>query len=288
MDCIFNSPDYLRGLSSIGEVISDRSKRFHLLRRSIPDTELFDGFAGVPYFWMNSTEDIHEFACSFPDLVTITLVTQPGFKPIDSRHPSQLLKNHFVFDPMLPRPQLSTRSKKKLLKSEAFGEFSIVKDYQTKMNIIPLYRKLQESRQMYSPFENHSDLHFKHLAQVPKGIFFQAASPDEIGSMACGVRFGDWLQLLHTVNGPEGLQWNSSYLLMNGILDYCQNQGLKLSTGGVPQRHTPGLEIFKSRWSNCQLPVYLTQIINRPEKYNMLCQEFLPDFDYFPLYRSPR
>lgn len=285
MNCFFNSLTYQEGLSNIGEAVADSLGRFHLIKRSIPGTDLFDGYGGVPYVWMDSAFQIEEWANAFPDLVTITLITQPGFEPIGSGHPYAFLKNHFVHDPSLPRTQLSPRSEKKLLKSKEIAAFSLVNDFQTKMKILPLYRLLQVSRDMYSPFENHSDTHFEQLAKDEAGVFFQVTSDSQIGSMACGVRFGDCLQLLHTVNSQEGLHWNSSYLLMSGILDYCEAEGIKLFTGGLPQRHTPGLEIFKSRWSNCQLPVYFSKIINRPEEYKKLCNGFTEESDYFPRYR---
>lgn len=287
MTCPFNTLEYSTGLSNLGIPIPHHSGKFHLIKRAIPcSKQLFDGFAGVPYIWIEDQEELRWISEDFNDLVSITLVTQPGFIPDAKLVDNQILKNHFIFDPNEKRTELSSRARRKLEKCRSEALFTILDCPTEKMKIEGFYRSLQLKKNMVSHFENFPRSHFEFMAHSESGIFFETKNHTGTGSMACGIIYKNWLQLMHTVTTDAGLTWNSSYFLMDEILNYCEQNQLTLSMGGLPQKHTAGLEKFKMRWSNKFLPVFMTKVINQPQKYEELSEKTQKGTAYFPSYRA--
>lgn len=287
MICPFNTLEYASGLSNLGTSIPHHSGKFHLIKQAIPGSnQLFDGFGGIPYLWIENQEELRWISEDFRDLVSITLVTQPGFIPDAKLVDNQFLKYHFVFDPAEKRTELSSRARRKLEKCRSEAEFLILECPIGKMKIEGFYRLLQLKKKMLSPFENLPRSHFEFMAFSEAGIFFETRNQTGTGSMACGIIYKSWLQLMHTVTTDAGLTWNSSYFLMDEILNYCEKNQLKLSMGGLPRSHTPGLETFKDRWTNKLLPVFLTKIINQPQQYQLLSTKIPKGTAYFPAYRA--
>ncbi len=101
--CPFNTEFYARGLSNIGEVEMDPTFRIPVLRRPIAGTTLSDGVGPWPYLWIENDSDIEKLYVSFRHLVTLSVVTQPGYIPKAQGGDAKLLKQHYVYDPSLPR-----------------------------------------------------------------------------------------------------------------------------------------------------------------------------------------
>ncbi len=285
--CPFSSPDYLGGLANLGEVEVHPAHPVAVLRRPIPGTARFDGVGPWPYRWINGPEDVEALFEGFRHLVTLTVVTQPGWEPPEEGGLNvRLLKQHFVYDPGLPTPELSRRGRRRLRKAERIGNFDVVTDPEGRLAIAELYERLKVRRSLLGGFFDMPREHFTTIAALPGAVFFRVGNPPDIGAMACGLVIGDFLQVLHMVTTESGLTWNASYLLMKGLQDEARARGLRLLTGGMPATGADGLRAFKERWANASLPVHLLCIVNDAEAYAVLSGARRPQTPFFPAYRD--
>lgn len=286
----FNRLAYAEGLDNIGTPVLDPTRRVVLLKRPIPGSARFDGIGPWPYLWVDDGDDLAALRDGFADLVTVTAVTQPGFDPrgVDPSIDAALLKQHFVFDPLLPTPPLSKRSRQRLRRAEEVGNFEIVDDRAERMAIAPVYDGLLGRRGLKGGLFDFPSAHFEAIADLPESTFFRAARAGEIGAMACGIVHDDMLQILHTAISETGLAWHASYLLMRGMQDHARERGLRLLTGGMPDGARDGLRTFKLRWANSFAPVHLVRIVNDQAAYHALGRgRDAGGSDYFPAYRAP-
>lgn len=229
-------------------------------------------------------EALHE---GYRHLITLAVVTQPGHVPQVPGDGATLLKQHFVYDPSLPPPVLSTRARSRLRQSEAAGTFDIVTDTASRVAMADLYDGLKRYRGLAGGNFDYPRRHFEIIASMPNSLFFRTADAGGTGAMACGVLYGDMLQILHTAVSPAGLRWNASYLLMHGLQAFAKDRGVRLLTGGMPDSGSDGLRIFKQRWANSFAPVYLLRIVNDRERYRALTARRTTPTPYFPAYRAP-
>lgn len=286
----FNTLGYAEGLSNIGAPETDPSGRLVVLRRAIAGTELSDGTGPWPYLWIDGPADLESLRTGFPDLVSLVAVTQPGFRPelAEAGADAIFLKDHFVYDPARPTPPLSVRTRKRLHRAEAEGTFDLAISDADRMAIVPIYRGLLERRGLTGSLFDFPAKHFAATAALPGSVFFRVANRSGIGAMACGIVYGDMLQILHTAIAEDGLAWNASYLLMHGMQGFARDSGLRLLTGGMPAGAAPGLRTFKLRWANAFAPVYLVRIVNDRKAYDALsAARGTAGFDFFPAYRAP-
>jgi hypothetical protein len=277
---------YAAGLTHLGEARMHPVLRLPVFCRPIGRTGRYDGIGAWPYLWVDDESDITALANDFGDLVTLAIVTQPGFTPGVRGNPV-LLKQHYVYDPSLPAPALSQRARQRLRDSERVGTFTVVTNAAGRLEIAELYEGLKRRRTMAGIFRDMQAPHFDAIARLDGSVFFRVDSDTGIGAMACGVLFADTLQMLHIVPSEAGLHWNASYLLMHRMQEFARDQGVRLMTGGMPTGATEGLRIFKARWANALEPVYLLRIVNDPVAYAALCGSKQSGERYFPAYRLP-
>jgi hypothetical protein len=285
--CPFNTEAYAAGLVHLGVPEMHPARGFPILRRPIAATGLHDGVGPWPYLWIEDRADLAALYEDFRHLVTLTVVTQPGYVPKARGDDAILLKQHFVYDPGLPSPVLSRRTLARLRRSEAIGTFAIVRDAAERMVMADLYEGLKLRRQLTGSFFDKGARHFQAIAGLESSIFFRVSGPAGVGAMACGVLFGGMLQILHMVTSEDGLRWNASYLLMQGLQAFARDRGVRMLTGGMPASGRDGLRIFKERWANAFEPVYLLRIVNDPARYAALCAAMPSDGGFFPAYRRP-
>jgi len=286
--CPFNSLDYLSGLSNIGIPESNKAGNLTILRRRIPGTKLYDGIGPWPYFWVSHQDDINALHDDFSDLVSLTIITQPGLIPQRHIEDVSLFKQHFVYDPGLPTPKLSKRANARLAKADKYGIFEQIFDFNEKLEIYSHYQILLKNRNLSDGFFDMPAQHFISLAKLENALFFRVRNDYGIGAMACAVLIGDILQILHTITTPFGLTWNASYLLMHNLQITARNYNIRMLTGGMPTGGSNGLLIFKSRWSNALCPVYMLRIINDRNNYNHLSKGVSSSSTFFPSYRTPQ
>jgi hypothetical protein len=285
--CPFNSVFYTSGLSSIGAPEPHHSGRLSLLRRPIEGTALFDGMGSWPYQWIDGPEDIDCLYEDFRHLVSVTVVTQPGYVPRGRGEDAVLLKQHYVYDPALPAPALSARAQARLNRCADIATFECATDSARCARMTEMYEQLMIRRGLRGSYVDFPARHFEVIDTLPCGLFFQVRGDVGVGAMCCGVRFGDMLQILHTASSPEGLRWDASYLLMAGLQAYARENGVRLLTGGMPSGGSEGLRIFKQRWSNRFEPAYLLRIVNNPAQYAALSAANASATSFFPAYRAP-
>ncbi len=288
MLCPFNTETYAGALTNIGTPEIHPGRRLFVLRRPIGQTALFDGVGPWPYLWIDGRGDIDALHEGYRHLVTLAVVTQPGHVPQVPGDGATLLKQHFVYDPSLPPPALSTRTRLRLRQSEAVGAFEAVNDRASRLAMVDIYDGLKRRRRLEGGFFDYPRRHFEIIADLPGSVFFRTANAAGTGAMACGVLYGDMLQILHTAISADGLRWNASYLLMYGLQAFARDRGVRLLTGGMPDSGSDGLRIFKQRWANSFAPVYLLRIVNDPERYRALSAPRATPTPYFPAYRAPR
>jgi len=285
--CPFNTAAYVSGLTSIGTLEPHGSGRFSLLSRAVAGTPWQDGVGPWPYLWIDGPDMLDALRDDFRHFVTVTAVLQPGYVPPAGMTGARLFKEHFVYDPGLPTPALSRRSRDRLAACRERARFVEVTRREDRLEMVSLYRRLVERRGLGGSYVDLPVAHFESIADLACSVFFKVADADGTGAMACGARFGDMLQVLHMASTDEGLRWNASYLLMAGMQDYARDHGIKLLTGGMPDAAASSLGTFKTRWANDRMPVYMLQIVNQPERYAALCADVPAGTAFFPAYRTP-
>jgi len=285
--CPFNTEIYTSGLDNIGIPERSASGGFSILRREIKDLGLSDGAGPWPYLWVKDRREIDALYDDFRHLVTLTVVTQPGNVPQVRAGDAALLKHHYVYDPCLPPAPLSRRACSRLHRCEERASFEIVTNFGRRMLMAQLYHRLKMRRGLAGRYVDFPLRHFEIIAGLENGVFFEVSDSAGVGAMACGVVFGDMLQILHMASSDEGLRWNASYLLMVGLQRYARERRLRLLTGGMPDSGAPGLRQFKARWANACEPVCLLRIVNDREQYAALSAMRRCDSSFFPAYRAP-
>lgn len=257
-----------------------------VLRRPIDGTPLCDGVGPWPYLWISADDDIRALQEEFRHLVTVMAVTQPGYAPKGSLGDPVLLKQHFVYDPGRPPPPLSRRARQRLSRCEDRGEFCCVTDGEKRLRMADIHARLVARRGLERSYIDFPRKHFEAIAALESGVFFEVRDALGCGAMACGVLFGNMLQILHMASTDHGLGWNASYLLMAGLQRTAKELDVRLLTGGMPNSGSEGLKLFKERWANHMEPVYMLRIINDAGTYASLCAGRWRDSRYFPAYRD--
>jgi len=264
---------------------------WRLLQRTIEGKDCIDGVGAWPYTWITGRHDIESLKQDYPDMVTICAVTQPGYVQRREDVDSIFLKDHFAYDPMLPRKPLSTRSDLRLRRALAISDFEMatskVAKHDMAREFIPIYRLQSERREIKGFFQNLTDRHFTSVAELDSGRYFKVTTGGVTGAMACSVLHEDQLQILHIAITEEGLRQNASYVLMNGLMQVADEACATLLTGGMPDSARSSLHTFKQRWSNRFAPVYMLRIVNDPIRYHTLC-EGNDRAGFFPAYRQPK
>jgi hypothetical protein len=283
--CPFNSKAYLSGLAHLGSAQARAGAPFPVLKRAIQRTPYRDGLGAWPYVFVGRDVDLAALPQAFSDLITLTLVTQPGYRPRGERGNPLRFKDHFIFDPSRPYPSLSKRTREHLRRAAKDFEFGVAGSRDEALEIVPLYAELKRRRGLAGGFFDFPDAHFETLAALPESVFFQVRGAHGTAGMACGVVFGDWLQVLHIAISDAGLRHDAGYLLMQGMLDVAAKERRLLALGGLPRRGDHGLKRFKLRWSNRTEPVYLLRFVNDGAAYAALARG-REHARYFPAYRA--
>ncbi len=278
---------YLAGFPHVGGVGFPSGAPAGVLRRAIPGHGLYDGLGPWPYFRARDDDDIAALASSSPDLVTLTIITQPGFRPASRDHGAVLLKEHFLYDPTLPQPPLSRRARRRLRDAENTWRVGLVEDRAGRMELAALYGEVARRRRFAGGFFDFPEAHFAALAGLDGMVYFRVGNDQETAGMACGALFESELHLLHIAVSEIGLRQNASYPLMQAILDLCREQHVVMLMGGTPRTDGEGIARFKLRWTNRRAPVHLARIVNRPDAYAALCGNRAAT-TFFPAYREPR
>jgi hypothetical protein len=236
--------------------------------------------------WIDNEADIADLRAAYRDFVTLTLVTQPGYRPAAAERNAVFFKDHYVFDPSREFPQLSKTTRKQVRRATKTYECEIVTDVAQRLEAANLYQALKRRKNIAAGFFDFHRRHFEALASLPEAVFFRVRESDRVDAVACAVMFGEWIQLLHIAISDAGLRASASYTLMAHLLDYAKSRDRLLCLGGVSRHGNAGILRFKRRWSNCTVPVFLFAIVNDRAAYAELTAAAAPG-TYFPAYREP-
>lgn len=169
--CPFNRVDYVSSLTHLGQVELRPSAPAAILRRPISGSRHFDGLGLWPYMWIHGTRQVEELYEAFRDLVTLTLVTQPGHRPVCRDDDAVLFKKHFIFDPSLRLPEFGRRTRKQVRRGLEASEFEVVADIKQRLDMVSLYEELKSRRGLAGGFFDFPRAHFETVA-APRGGFF--------------------------------------------------------------------------------------------------------------------
>lgn len=292
--CPFNSLAYAAGQGHLGLPDSSSCTGLTILRRPVPPsaqvglgTDAADGIGPWPYVWIRGDEDLQSLHTDFPHLVTLSVVTQPGYRPPREAVDAPALKDHYVYDPSLPAPRWSTRTRARIAAAEVRGTFAVTRSPDRVVQMAELYHRFVERRGLVGAYVDFGPPFFATVAGLESGYFFEVRDTEGVAAMACGVVFEDMLQVLHTASSDDGLRWSASYLLMAGMQDFARERGLRMLTGGLPAGGRPGLARFKARWANTMVPVHLLRIVNDRQRYDEICAAVgSTRTGFFPAYRA--
>lgn len=282
----FHARRYLSGFPHVGTAVLRCGAPAGVIRRPIGASALFDGLGPWPYLRARHG-DIAALAAAFPDLVALTVITQPGFRPEGHEGSAILLKEHFLFDPDLPAPPLSRRARQRVRAAGNAWEVDCPVGEAERMELAGLYGQVARRRGFAGGFFDFPPAHFAALAGLDGMIYFRIGKDGETAGMACGALFEGELHLLHIAVADQALPQNASYPLMQAILDLCRERKLVMMMGGTPRTDGEGIARFKRRWTNRRAPVHLTKAIILPDAYAALCRD-RPATAFFPAYRDPR
>ena len=283
IDCPFNSPIYVSGLAHLGSMEFPPAAPAPILRRPVPGTSRFDGLGSWPYLWIDTRDEISALSEAYRHLLTLTVVTQPGFRP--ACEAAAYFKDHYLYDPSRAFPALSKKARDHLKRAQQICEFDVVTQFDERMAIAGLYEELRRRRGLAGTFFDFPRIHFETVARLDGAVFFRVRNGHDVCAMACGFAFGDWIQLLHIAITDAGLRQDASYCLMNSMLEFARSERRLLCMGGLPRYGDEGLKRFKTRWSNRQEPVFLLRIVNDRAAYADLVRG-REDERYFPAYRA--
>jgi hypothetical protein len=236
--------------------------------------------------WINARSELSGLRQTYRDLVTITLVTQPGYTPVLEDTDAVYLKDHFLYDPTLPDPTFSKRTTKHLRRASGEWEFDWISRYEDRIPMHVIYQDLKQRRSLGGGFFDFPRSHFERLASLGSALFCRASDKAGVAAMACAIEHEGWIHMIHSVVSNRGLRSDVGYFLMEGILKYAKSEMKVVNWGGAPNGSMEGVERFKARWSNRREPVFLHRIVNNPEVYRDLASTN-GSHDYFPAYRPP-
>jgi hypothetical protein len=260
--CPFNSHAYLSCLTHLGEVDTRPSAPSAVLRRPIPGSPRFDGLGPWPYMWLERPQQIAELSEAHSDRVTLTAVTQPGFRPTGAATDAIYFKDHYLYDPSLGFPILSKRTREHQRRAEQVYTFDIPADPHERLAIVAVFEELKRRRGLAGGFFDFPRAHFERVAHLESAVFFRVSDANAAAGIACGVMFDGMIHLLHIAIPDDGLRKDASYMLMGEVLEFARERRLLLALGGLPNSAGEGVRRFKARWSNRRAPVHLLRLVN--------------------------
>jgi len=162
--CPFNSPIYLSGLAHLGSVEFPPAAPAPILRRPVPGTFRCDGLGSWPYLWIDSADEISALSDAYSHLLTLTVVTQPGFRL--AHESAAYFKDHYFYDPSRAFPALSKKARDHLRRAEQICAFDVVTSFDERMPIAGLYDELRRRRGLAGTFFDFPRIHFETVEQV--------------------------------------------------------------------------------------------------------------------------
>lgn len=291
---VYDSHAYADSLIHIGENFLIQDANISIIKRAIPNNpQIYDAMSPWPY----CTAPVHQYvnelkrqmACQ--GLVSYTSVLRPDhlvdFEFFERNgFLTQKLKDHFVYDPNLPKPNYSAKTRLNIRRGDRFWDVKKISLGQYKYDIVLMHEILASSKS-FSQISHLTYSHFERLSEI-EGVNVLGAFDEE--GLGCALVFIqddiDGEIHFHTIVGlKRAYEKNGFYALINHALEQW-GDSYAIYLGGIPSSgNAAGIEKFKQRFSNRKTPVYMLKSIINNDVYHQLCRENGSDKYYFPSYR---
>jgi hypothetical protein len=301
-DAGYASHAYAESLAEFGAPLELPRCGGWLLARPIPDAApLSDAMGCYPLFacrdWRGLGDDLAELADRAPELVCVSLVTDP-FADAPAEQLAAALpevcyqfKQHFVTD--LSRPLetvLPSHHRRHVRKALAAVEVrETTADSAALAQWPALYQQLIE-RHAIAGLARFSPQSFARQARVPGFAAFSAWDGDAL----CGTTL--WyaargVAYYHlAAYADRGYELGASYALFWTALAHFAKLGVgwaALGAGAGTAAAASGLTRFKQGWATDTRPVYFGGRVLNHAAYRRLTADVPPGLNYFPAYRRP-
>jgi|GEM_PF-6219278 len=289
LSTVFDSTPYLNSLAHIGEPYQLHTGGFRCLSRGIDGSLHRDALGPLPYSFQLGEQCPYllreqlqktgwvSFLGSFaPGIVPGDDWVKAGFEIVS-------YKSTYLFRPDRPRKELSTRSRRNLRRARKHWDVRRVnlKDCWREVERIhtEMLREkpvMEVSRRPASSFEV-----WANLSAVETYAAYDEQGDGVWAIIAC---VNNELHLMALAAHERAYKTCGCYALYD-FLTSDAGPWMPFHFGAVPAGQT-GLARFKSRFSNAELPSYLTRIILR---LDVACEleVRLGTHQWFPAYRSP-
>jgi hypothetical protein len=289
----YDLPDYLYSLEHIGSKLNLPKSGISLVKRPIDGTNHFDGMGVWPYCTQPNPEVIQIFREEMisEGLISYFAILRPDYPASANAFKTNgfeihKLKEHFVYDPSLPEPCYSSKTRfninrgKKLWKLEPIA-------LQCYANEIASFHERLASLKSFSRITHLKSSHFTKLAKLQGVHTVGAFDKMGLGAVLITVHDGNEIHF-HTLTGAErAYKKNAFYALYNDALERWGRSSL-IYLGGVPfSENAQGISRFKKRFSNRYASVEMVRIIlNREISQELARNKNATANDWFPPYRT--
>lgn len=281
---LFHEIGYLSTLG-LGDV-SPGPGRVPFVLRPIPGTSLRDAVLPWPY----SAPSVTDLCADPSGPVTIVGVLSPAMETeeVDALRAAGVdvtsAKEHFVFDPGMPRRSWGGSTRTKIRRGER--DWSPVLLGAADLDaVMRVYRALIARRGASSSYWNFEPHHFGYLLQSAQTrCVGMVDSAGELGAFIILATSGQDLHAVHIASTDRALATWATYALMAAVVGECERDGCRLFLGGVPGSRPASAGQFKERWSTGTRPAWLATMVVDHDAYASL--PIRSPAGHFPRYRA--
>jgi hypothetical protein len=298
-DSGYDSAEYARSLTHLGDPLWLPNAEGWLIRRQIPGTKLWDAIGCYPLFACRYWDRLEFDFSRLSDLVSVAAVVHPltaemAGAALRSAFPDLLVpyKEHFLVElqsdwadrvPRNHRRNIRTSLSQLVVQrcSDPVGELDAWCD---------LYSFLKRKHEIagLADFPRES---FAQQLRAPGVVMFKASKGQEALAMHLWFVQGGTAYYHLGASNSDGYLQRAAFALMWSALQEFQRIGLRWAAlGGIPEmpvtRQPAGLARFKEGWATCARPAYLCgSILDRSTYAGLAAKNSSSSF--FPAYRSP-
>ncbi|WP_419897871.1 hypothetical protein [Roseomonas sp. USHLN139] len=284
---------YCRSLPHLGEARDPGASGMPLMIREIPGTGLRDAVGPWPYGGAPTAQAFAGLLARLREegLVSLTLFIRPdedeaALAALRRWAEVRPLKEHFVLDPLLPRPAPGPRTRRNLARAGRCCRIEALPAHRLAA-LGPVFQAALRARRVLSGYADVPPEHFAALAGMEGVAVMAAVDAEGPAALLVALRAAGETHLLHLLSLPRAVPSCATYLLVETALRDWSRDG-RVYLGGAPSSADgPGIARFKSRWSNRTAPVHLLGAILDPAAYASLARGRSPG-SFFPAYRDMR
>lgn len=290
----YDTAAYAATLGHLGTPVAISGWQGRLLRCPIPGApDVFDVSSVWPYC---SPPDSSQFptlqqSAQAEGFVTLRAFFRPD-APLSMTHFPQagfelvLLKEHFVFDSTLDEQPQSAKTRANIRRGLRLWQIELVSLADHHHTIAAYHAQLVQQKP-FSAIATLPPAHFAALVDVPNVQVLGALDKEGLGAALITVHSANSVHFHVIVGADRAYRTCAFYALYQAaIARWASSHTLYL--GGTPSSSNgQGIAHFKSRFSNCRVPVYMLHTVLNPG----LCEQLVSlrprrNSAWFPPYRD--